>query len=166
MNAVRDASASTRRAHHAFVSLGYDVVSKNTNETQDLRKPGRFGYTRRRLVGQEARIPPRPVQKHKRTQDWRAGPFRSSSTCGEPQFWGVSEAMSAIRVPRPVPKLGPLEFHHQISSLVTVFATGPRRVALLNGVVSENPNGVLEIRRDQPTRHWLCDRRSRADLSF
>ena len=42
----------------------------------------------------------RPVQKHKRTQDWRAGPFRSSSTYGEPQFWGVSEAMSAIRVPR------------------------------------------------------------------
>ena len=25
----------------------------------------------------------RPVQKHKRTQDWRAGPFRSSSTHGE-----------------------------------------------------------------------------------
>ena len=42
----------------------------------------------------------RPVQKHKRTQDWRAGPFRSSSTRGEPQIWGVSEAMSAIRVPR------------------------------------------------------------------
>ena len=42
----------------------------------------------------------RPVQKHKRTQDWRAGPFRSSSTHGEPQIWGVSEAMSAIRVPR------------------------------------------------------------------
>ena len=42
----------------------------------------------------------RPVQKHKRIQDWRAGPFRSSSTCGEPQFWGLSEAMSAIRVPR------------------------------------------------------------------
>ena len=42
----------------------------------------------------------RPVQKHKRTQDWRAGPFRSSSTCGQPQFWGVSEAMSTIRVPR------------------------------------------------------------------
>ena len=36
-------------------------------------------------------------KKHKRTQDWRAGPFRSSSTCGERQFWGVSEAMSAIR---------------------------------------------------------------------
>ena len=34
------------------------------------------------------------------------GPFRSSSTRGEPQSWG-SEAMSAIRVPRPVPKLGP-----------------------------------------------------------
>ena len=42
----------------------------------------------------------RPVQKHKRTQDWCAGPFRSSSTHGEPQIWGVSEAMSAIRVPR------------------------------------------------------------------
>ena len=42
----------------------------------------------------------RPVQKHKRTQDWRAGPFRSSSTHGEPQIWGVSEAMSAIRGPR------------------------------------------------------------------
>ena len=42
----------------------------------------------------------RPVQKHKRTQDWRAGPFRSSSTRGEPQIWGVSEAMSAIRVLR------------------------------------------------------------------
>ena len=28
------------------------------------------------------------------------GPFRSSSTCGEPQIWGVSETMSAIRVPR------------------------------------------------------------------
>ena len=43
---------------------------------------------------------PRPVQKHKRTQDWRAGPFRSSSTRGEPQIRGVSEAMSAIRVLR------------------------------------------------------------------
>ena len=42
----------------------------------------------------------RPVQKHKRTQDWRAGPFRSSLPCGEPQIWGVSEAMSAIRVLR------------------------------------------------------------------
>ena len=28
------------------------------------------------------------------------GPFRSSSTRGEPQIWGVSEAMSAIRVLR------------------------------------------------------------------
>ena len=35
----------------------------------------------------------RPVQKHKRTQDWRAVPFRSSSTRGELQIWGVSEAM-------------------------------------------------------------------------
>ena len=43
---------------------------------------------------------PRPVQKHKRTQDWRAGLFRSSSPRGEPQIWGVSEAMSAIRVLR------------------------------------------------------------------
>ena len=42
----------------------------------------------------------RPVQKHKRTQDWRAGPFRSSSLRGEPQIWGVSAAMSAIRVLR------------------------------------------------------------------
>ena len=42
----------------------------------------------------------RPVQKHKRTQDWRAGPFRPSSPRGEPQIWGVSEAMSAIRVLR------------------------------------------------------------------
>ena len=42
----------------------------------------------------------RRVQKHKRTQDRRAGPFRSSSPRGEPQIWGVSEAMSAIRVPR------------------------------------------------------------------
>ena len=41
----------------------------------------------------------RRVQKHKRTQDWRAGPFRSSSTCGGPQISGVSEAISAIRVP-------------------------------------------------------------------
>ena len=40
-----------------------------------------------------------PVQKHKRTQDWRAGPFRSSSTHGEPQIWGVSEAMSALGFP-------------------------------------------------------------------
>ena len=28
------------------------------------------------------------------------GRFDSSSTHGEPQIWGVSEAMSAIRVPR------------------------------------------------------------------
>ena len=54
--------------------------------------PHSFAIMRRRAS--------RPVQKHKRTQGWRAGPFRSSSTCGEPQFWGVSEAMSAIRVPR------------------------------------------------------------------
>ncbi len=36
----------------------------------------------------------RRVQEYKRTQDWRAGPFRSSSPRGEPQIWGVSEAMS------------------------------------------------------------------------
>ena len=30
----------------------------------------------------------------------RIAPFRSSSTHGGPQIWGVSEAMSAIRVPR------------------------------------------------------------------
>ena len=34
-----------------------------------------------------------------------------------------------------------------------------------NGAESSNPRGVLEILRDQPTRHWVCDRRSRADLS-
>ena len=55
----------------------------------------------------------RPVQKHKRTQDWRTGPFRSSSPRGEPQIWGVSEAMSAIRVPRLVPKLGSFEIDHK-----------------------------------------------------
>ena len=42
----------------------------------------------------------RRVQKYERTQDWRSGPFRSSSPRGEPQIWGGSEAMSAIRVPR------------------------------------------------------------------
>ena len=31
----------------------------------------------------------RPVQKHKRTQDWRAGPFRSSSPHGEPPDLGL-----------------------------------------------------------------------------
>ena len=31
---------------------------------------------------------------------------------------------------------------------------------------SSNPRGVLKIRRDQPTWHGLCDRRSRADLSL
>ena len=45
-------------------------------------------------------IEPVLSKKHKRTQDWRAGPFRSSSPHGEPQIWGLSEAMSAIRVPR------------------------------------------------------------------
>ena len=34
-----------------------------------------------------------------------------------------------------------------------------------NGAESSNPGDVLEIRGDQPTRHWLCDRHSRADLS-
>ena len=34
-----------------------------------------------------------------------------------------------------------------------------------NGGESSNPGGVLEIRGDQPTRHWTCDRRSRAELS-
>ena len=34
-----------------------------------------------------------------------------------------------------------------------------------NGAESSNPRGIFEIRGDQPTRHWLCDRRSRADLS-
>ena len=58
----------------------------------------KWGYTR--IRGALSNLGhTRPVQKHKRTQDWRAGPFRSSSTCGEPQFWDVSEAMSAIRVP-------------------------------------------------------------------
>ena len=39
----------------------------------------------------------------KNTNERKVGasrPFRSSSTRGEPQIWG-SEAMSAIRVPRP-----------------------------------------------------------------
>ena len=45
-------------------------------------------------------VPALSKKKHKRTQDWRAGPFRSSSTRGEPQIRGVSEAMSAIRVLR------------------------------------------------------------------
>ena len=49
----------------------------------------------------DCRLETRPVQKHKRTQDWRAGPFRSSSPRGEPQVWGMSDlAMSAIRVLR------------------------------------------------------------------
>ena len=48
----------------------------------------------------ETRVFARRVQEYKRTQDWRAGPFRSSSIRGEPQIWGVLEAMSAIRVPR------------------------------------------------------------------
>ena len=58
---------------------------------------------KRRVSGQQCRMyssyrlayfEPRPVQKHKRTQHWRAGPFRSSSPRGETQIWGVSEAMS------------------------------------------------------------------------
>ena len=35
-----------------------------------------------------------------------------------------------------------------------------------NGAEISNPRGVVEIRGDQPTRHWLCDRRPRAELSF
>ena len=34
-----------------------------------------------------------------------------------------------------------------------------------NGAESSNPRDALEICGDQPTRHWACDRRSRADLS-
>ena len=30
-----------------------------------------------------------------------------------------------------------------------------------NGAESSNPGGVLEIHGDQPTRHWICDRRPR-----
>ena len=51
----------------------------------------------------------------KNTNELKTGaprPFRSSSTRGEPQIWG-SEAMSAIRVPRPVPKLSPFEIDHK-----------------------------------------------------
>ena len=56
------------------------------------------------------------------------GPFRSSSTRGEPQIWG-SEAMSAIRVPRPVPKLGPFELDHKSAAwcLCLRFLSAPRR---------------------------------------
>ena len=35
-----------------------------------------------------------------------------------------------------------------------------------NGAARSNPRGVLKTRGDQPTRHWLCDRRPRAELSF
>ena len=34
-----------------------------------------------------------------------------------------------------------------------------------DGTEISSPRGVLEIRGDQPTRHWSCDRRPRADLS-
>ena len=34
-----------------------------------------------------------------------------------------------------------------------------------DGAARSNPRGVLKTRGDQPTRHWLCDRRPRADLS-
>ena len=34
-----------------------------------------------------------------------------------------------------------------------------------NGAEISNPRGVVEIRGDQPTRHWLCDRQPRAELS-
>ena len=67
-----------------------DALGLRAGGTPGSRTPGSQASDQQR----------RPVQKHKRTQDWRAGPFRSSSTCGEPQFGGVSEAMSAIRVPR------------------------------------------------------------------
>ena len=30
-----------------------------------------------------------------------------------------------------------------------------------NGAARSNPRGVLKTRGDQPTRHWLCDRRPR-----
>ena len=71
----------------------------------DLRPRGRCHCCQ---VDEKLADRPRPVPKlspfeigvlSKNTnelKDWRAGPFRSSSTCGEPQFWGVSEAMSAI----------------------------------------------------------------------
>ena len=97
----------------------------------------------------------RPVQKHKRTQDWRAGPFRSSSLRGEPQIRGVSEAMSAIRVLRTrrentasCAKTRPFETDHSISSLVSVFATRSRAVLRL-------PTQLLPVGkgfRQQPPR--------------
>ena len=31
-----------------------------------------------------------------------------------------------------------------------------------NGAESSNPRGVLEFCGDQPTRHWVCDRRSQS----
>ena len=82
-----------------LTSIGdVSVVSENANGAEISNPRGVVEIrgdqpTRHWLCG-------RPVQKHKRTQDWRAGPFRSSSPRGEPQIWGVSEAMSAIRVPR------------------------------------------------------------------
>ena len=82
--------------------LALEVSAKRTSNTArgaektDRRNGGREHHVGRR----EDRPRARPVQKHKRTQDWRAGPFRSSSPRGEPQIWGVSEAISAIRVLR------------------------------------------------------------------
>ena len=35
-----------------------------------------------------------------------------------------------------------------------------------NGAARSNPGGDVEIRGDQPTRQWLCDRRSRAEFSY
>ena len=55
--------------------------------------------------------------------------FRSVRVFGNNANRVFESYVRARHQPRPVPKLGPLEFHHQISSLVTVFATGPRRVS-------------------------------------
>ena len=66
------------------------------------RRPGRPGVAPeiRELIRNMSRANPVVSKNTNELKTGVPGPFRSSSTCGEPQIWGVSEAMSAIRVPR------------------------------------------------------------------
>ena len=63
------------------------------------------------------------------------------------------------------PEIEAIEKGEQLRDLVERHLTNLVLSENANGAARSNPRGVLKTRGDQPTRHWLCDRRPRADLS-
>ena len=92
----------------------------------------------------------RPVQKQKRTQDWCAGPFRSSSPRGDPQIWGLSEAMSLFGFPvraRKTPSSNGMPRSQAETWIQARAAPGPERASRLRrgspGLILDPAGGLF-----------------------